>query len=305
LTNGIDVTKNASSTLVSRRNSPRTDPIRTGPIATVTSTAAVPTTRRAAREADRKAAAVKAKKPSAKKTLVSMTVMTLTAGLVGTMAIPAFALTPGQTPNNSSSVTAAVNAARASQSQTVSAAGSKANTTIARDNYTTTVPVVKTPTTTASTTLSTAATQTAVAKRAAFAASTAYSGQTAADYLAAPAHPSFSLAAVYQTALQYVGTPYVFGGATPAGFDCSGFVMFVYAQYGISLAHSVPAQSAAGTTISEADAQPGDIVVLNNGSHDGFYAGNGMILDAPKPGGAVSVRPLWTSDVHFVRFGIK
>jgi cell wall-associated NlpC family hydrolase len=67
----------------------------------------------------------------------------------------------------------------------------------------------------------------------------------------------------------------------------------------------VPAQSAAGTTISEADAQPGDIVVLNNGSHDGFYAGNGMILDAPKPGGAVSVRPLWTSDVHFVRFGIK
>ena len=45
--------------------------------------------------------------------------------------------------------------------------------------------------------------------------------------------------------------------------------------------------------------------MLNDGSHDGFYAGNGMILDAPKPGGAVSVRPLWTTAVHYVRFGIK
>jgi cell wall-associated NlpC family hydrolase len=163
--------------------------------------------------------------------------------------------------------------------------------------------VVKTPTTTAVATLTPKAAASAVATRASFAASTAYSGKTAADYLAAPAHPAFSLAAVYQTALQYVGTPYVFGGATPAGFDCSGFVMYVYAQYGISLAHSVSAESAAGTTISQADAQPGDIVVLNNGSHDGFYAGNGMIMDAPKPGGHISVRPIWDQPHHFVRFG--
>ena len=111
-------------------------------------------------------------------------------------------------------------------------------------------------------------------------------------------------AAVYQAALQYVGTPYVFGGATPAGFDCSGFIMYVYAKFGVSLPHSVPRQGALGTTISAAEARPGDVVVFNDGSHDGFYAGNGMILDAPKPGGSVSVRPLWTSAVHYVRFGV-
>lgn len=301
MTNGI-IPTSSTSTLVARRSTPRTDPIRTGPIATVsTAKVAVPATRRDARAADR--AEVKAKRPGAKKTAVSVVVMTLTAGLIGTMALPAFALTPNSSSTGSSSATAALNTARTNGAQSVAVAGSVSDASVSRDNYTATVPVVETATTT--TTLSASETTAAVAKRASFAASTAYSGKTAADYLAAPSHPAFSLAAVYQTALQYVGTPYVFGGATPSGFDCSGFVMYVYAQYGISLAHSVPAQSAAGTIISEADAEPGDIVVLNNGSHDGFYAGNGMILDAPKPGGAVSVRPLWTSDVHFVRFGIK
>ncbi|MCJ1714492.1 C40 family peptidase [Curtobacterium sp. VKM Ac-2922] len=80
--------------------------------------------------------------------------------------------------------------------------------------------------------------------------------------------------------------------------------MFVYAQYGINLAHSVPLQDQAGTTIPESEAQPGDVVIFNNEAHDGFYMGNGMIMDAPKPGGAVSIRPIWTSDYHIVRMGI-
>ena len=119
-----------------------------------------------------------------------------------------------------------------------------------------------------------------------------------------PAGTPFSLPAVVATAKQYIGTPYVFGGATPAGFDCSGYVMYVYAQYGINLAHSVPLQDQAGTTIPTSEAQPGDVVIFNNEAHDGFYMGNGMIMDAPKPGGAVSIRPIWTSDYHIVRFGI-
>lgn len=135
-----------------------------------------------------------------------------------------------------------------------------------------------------------------------------YSGPSAADYVKAyvsnPAHPPFSLDAVYNTALQYIGVPYVFGGADPSGFDCSGFVMFVYAQYGVSLPHSVHAQDAIGTPISEADAQPGDIVIFNDDSHDAFYAGNGMILHAPYPGARVRTQKLWTSAVHFERFGI-
>jgi cell wall-associated NlpC family hydrolase len=304
LTNGI-ISTSSTSPLVSRRSTPRTDPIRTGPIQAVTTpTLAVPVTRRAARAADR--AEVKAKRPGTKKTAISVAVMTLTAGLFGTMALPAFAHTPDSTATGSSASTAALNSVRANGAQSVAVAGSINDASVSRDNYTTTVPVVHVvPTVTTATTLSATQTTAAVAKRASFAASTAYAGKTASDYLSSASHPAFSLAAVYQTALQYVGTPYVFGGSTPSGFDCSGFVMFVYAQYGISLAHSVPLQSAAGTTISQADAEPGDIVVLNNGSHDGFYAGNGMILDAPKPGGAVSVRKLWTTDVHFVRFGIK
>jgi cell wall-associated NlpC family hydrolase len=131
-----------------------------------------------------------------------------------------------------------------------------------------------------------------------------YSGPSAADFLKNPAHPAFSLDAVFTTALQYRGVPYVFGGADPSGFDCSGFIMFVYAQYGVNLPHSVHAQDGIGTPISEADAQPGDVVVFNDDSHDGFYAGNGMILHAPYPGARVRIQKIWTSNVHFIRFGI-
>ena len=105
-------------------------------------------------------------------------------------------------------------------------------------------------------------------------------------------------------ASRFAGVPYVYGGTTPSGFDCSGFIMFVYAQYGVSLPHSVHAQDGIGTHISPEDAQVGDVVVFNDDSHDGFYAGNGMILHAPYPGARVRVQKLWTSDVHFVRFGI-
>ncbi|SEB98703.1 Cell wall-associated hydrolase, NlpC family [Paramicrobacterium humi] len=127
-----------------------------------------------------------------------------------------------------------------------------------------------------------------------------YSGPTAADNLANAPHADVNLAAVFAKAKTYQGVPYVYGGATPAGFDCSGFVMYVYSQFGVSLPHSVTGQAAAGTRISAAEAQPGDVVIMNG--HDGFYAGNGMILDAPKPGGHVSIRALWTSDYYIVRF---
>ncbi|GAA4685511.1 hypothetical protein GCM10025780_34900 [Frondihabitans cladoniiphilus] len=136
-------------------------------------------------------------------------------------------------------------------------------------------------------------------------ANTTYTGPTAADYLANPlySHTPLDRAAVFQTALQYLGTPYVHGGADPSAFDCSGFIMFVYAQYGISLPHYVPSQDALGTTIPESEAVPGDLVVFNTDDHDGFYAGNGMIMDAPKPGGVITVRPIWSAPHHFVRIG--
>jgi cell wall-associated NlpC family hydrolase len=78
--------------------------------------------------------------------------------------------------------------------------------------------------------------------------------------------------------------------------------MYVYAQFGVSMPHSSTGQGAMGTRISEADAQPGDLVIMPG--HDGFYAGNGMILHAPYEGASVRVQPIWTSDYYIVRIGI-
>lgn len=148
--------------------------------------------------------------------------------------------------------------------------------------------------------------RTAAQKRRAFAEQFAqYSGKTAAEYAADPNHLPFELKSVFASAKSYLGVPYVFGGADPSGMDCSGFVMFVYARFGISVAHSVHMQDAAGVRIAKGDAEPGDLVVFDDGSHIGFYAGNGRILDAPAAGRSIQERDIWTDAVHFVRLGLR
>jgi cell wall-associated NlpC family hydrolase len=129
-----------------------------------------------------------------------------------------------------------------------------------------------------------------------------YKGPSAADYLKNPAYPKFSLAKVFEVGKKYIGVPYRYGGENPSGFDCSGFVMFVYAQFGVELPHSVAAQGAMGKPIRLADARPGDIVMMSG--HNGIYAGNGKILDAPAAGGVVSIRKIWTSNFYILRLGI-
>jgi len=136
------------------------------------------------------------------------------------------------------------------------------------------------------------------------AAAPKWSGPSVGDFLANPPYPSFSLDQVVQVALQYQGVPYRWGGSTPAGFDCSGFVQYVYAQFGIALPHGVRGQAALGTPISRADARPGDIVIFNNLGHNGIYMGGGQILDAPYAGKSVMVRPIWTDAYYIVRIGI-
>ena len=103
-------------------------------------------------------------------------------------------------------------------------------------------------------------------------------------------------------ATQYLGVPYVYGGADPSGFDCSRLVMYIYAQFGVSLPHSVTGTAAMGTRISNDAALPGDIVIMDG--HNGIYMGGGMILDAPDVGRSVMMRPIWTSDYYIVRIGI-
>ncbi len=145
----------------------------------------------------------------------------------------------------------------------------------------------------------------AEAKRARYAASyAAYTGPTAADYLANPPYPSYSTDQLVAVAKQYLGTPYQYGGGTPAGFDCSGFTAYVFAQFGIALPHSSAAQGRLGTPISAADALPGDLVIMSGGSHVGIWLGGGMMIDAPQAGGVVSIRAPYTSNYYFVRVGI-
>lgn len=107
-----------------------------------------------------------------------------------------------------------------------------------------------------------------------------------------PAHPSTSGGAV-GIAMQYLGVPYVWGGADPSGFDCSGLVMYVYAQMGISLPHGATAQYSAGTPIDYSDLQPGDLVFFGSGggymSHVGIYIGGGSMIHAPFEGTVVQV----------------
>jgi cell wall-associated NlpC family hydrolase len=128
-----------------------------------------------------------------------------------------------------------------------------------------------------------------------------YNGPTAADYVANPPYSQISGGAVLAVASKYVGTPYVFGGENPSGFDCSGLVRFVYAQFGVDLPHSVRSQALAGIVVRREDALPGDIVILNDYSHDGIYAGNGNFYHAPRPGDTVKLAPIFTPNVFFLR----
>jgi cell wall-associated NlpC family hydrolase len=100
-----------------------------------------------------------------------------------------------------------------------------------------------------------------------------------------PGHPQAA-----SIALHYLGVPYVYGGASPSGFDCSGLVMYVYAQLGISLPHYTVAQWNATQPISSP--APGDLVFFNGLGHVGIYIGGGQFVDAPHTGSVVRIDSL-------------
>lgn len=94
-------------------------------------------------------------------------------------------------------------------------------------------------------------------------------------------------------ARQFLGTPYKWGGTTPLGFDCSGFVQYVYKQYGVNLPRVSYQQAAAGAPVSAAAAQAGDLVYYKgkNGTvdHIGIYMGGGYFIEAPHTGDVIKI----------------
>jgi cell wall-associated NlpC family hydrolase len=105
-----------------------------------------------------------------------------------------------------------------------------------------------------------------------------------------------------QAALSRRGDPYVWAAAGPGEFDCSGLVMWAFAQEGISLPHYTGAQWNSGMHVARNDLEPGDLVFFGSDiSHVGIYVGDGLMVDAPDTGAFVRVEPLFSDYVGAVR----
>jgi peptidoglycan DL-endopeptidase CwlO len=99
---------------------------------------------------------------------------------------------------------------------------------------------------------------------------------------------------VVSIAMQYLGVPYVWGGSSPStGFDCSGFVMYVFAQVGVSLPHHAASQYNYGTPVSQDQLAPGDLVFFDGLGHVGIYIGGGQFIHAPHTGDVVKISSLY------------
>ncbi len=108
--------------------------------------------------------------------------------------------------------------------------------------------------------------------------------------------PGGDRANVVQAALTQVGSPYVWGGAAPGGFDCSGLVMWAFQQAGIALPHSSQALAHGGQPIALSDLQPGDVLTFySDASHAGIYVGDGMMIHSSTYGVPVRVVPMNSS----------
>ena len=116
---------------------------------------------------------------------------------------------------------------------------------------------------------------------------------------------------VVEKAKQYIGVPYVYGGSSPKGFDCSGFTSYVYKHFNVSLPHSSASQYTRVTKVSRDNLQPGDLVFFASSAggsrinHVGIYVGNGNFIHAPRPGKSVCYDSLYSSyySSHYVGAG--
>jgi peptidoglycan DL-endopeptidase CwlO len=113
-----------------------------------------------------------------------------------------------------------------------------------------------------------------------------------AETTTAPPAPPARYGGAAGVAMQYLGIPYQWGGASPSGFDCSGLVMYVFAQIGVSLPHNAAAQYGYGSPVSRDQLQAGDLVFFDGLGHVGIYIGGGQFVHAPHTGDVVKISSL-------------
>jgi cell wall-associated NlpC family hydrolase len=112
--------------------------------------------------------------------------------------------------------------------------------------------------------------------------------------------PPSQYGGVVGIAMRYLGVPYAWGGESPAGFDCSGFVAYVYSQVGVSLPHYTGAQWNMGVPVGRSDLQPGDLVFFDGLGHVGLYIGGNEFIHAPHTGDVVKISSIsgWYADTY-------
>lgn len=98
---------------------------------------------------------------------------------------------------------------------------------------------------------------------------------------------------IVEYAKTFLGVPYVWGGSSPSGFDCSGLTQYVYAHFGISISRTTSTQINNGIAVSQANLQLGDLVFTSSG-HVGIYVGNNQIIHAPDTGDVVKISTIWS-----------
>ncbi|MFT8821388.1 MAG: LysM peptidoglycan-binding domain-containing protein [Liquorilactobacillus nagelii] len=188
------------------------------------------------------------------------------------------ATTSTATDTSSAATTTSTQAASSSASSQATATSSSTQAAASSSTQTTAASSSSAATTTNSTSQATQSTQ----------ATTTTSSQTATTSTA-----SVSASSVISYAEQFVGVPYVSGGTSPSGFDCSGFVQYVYAHFGVSLPRTSENQSTIGSAVSVSSAQPGDLLFWGGqGSawHVGIYVGGSSYIAAPTTGQSVAVK---------------
>lgn len=145
-----------------------------------------------------------------------------------------------------------------------------------------------------------AAQQAAAASQSSSGGSSGGSGSSSASEASQPSRAvprSIKGGSAVDYAMSMIGVPYRWGGSSPSGFDCSGLMMWAYAQVGVSLPHSSRAQFGVGTPVSRSQLQPGDLVFFGSPIHHvGMYVGGGNMVHSPYTGSTVRVRGIDRSD---------